>query len=63
LGWVGGGLGGARANPPLLQENETHDTESKLPEALNPLLGVRPYPSRIRCATLPWTAAQRALAD
>jgi nitrogen fixation protein NifU and related proteins len=34
---------------PLLQE-------------LEPLLGVRPYPSRIRCATLPWTAAVEALA-
>jgi nitrogen fixation NifU-like protein len=33
---------------PLLQE-------------LEPLLGVRPYPSRIRCATLPWTAAVAAL--
>ena len=29
--------------------------------SLQPLLGVRPYPSRVRCATLPWTAAQRAL--
>jgi len=29
---------------------------------LRPLLGVRPYPSRVRCATLPWTAASRALA-
>ena len=28
---------------------------------LNPLLGVRPYPSRIRCATLPWTAAMKAV--
>ena len=30
--------------------------------SLQPLLGVRPYPSRVRCATLPWTAAKRALA-
>ena len=30
-------------------------------EALIPLLGVKPYPSRIRCATLPWTAARSAL--
>jgi nitrogen fixation NifU-like protein len=29
---------------------------------LHPLLGVRPYPSRVRCATLPWSAARRALA-
>ena len=30
-------------------------------ETLSPLLGVKPYPSRIRCATLPWTAARSAL--
>lgn len=29
---------------------------------LAPLLGVRPYPSRIRCAMLPWEAAVRAIA-
>ncbi len=28
---------------------------------LAPLLGVRPYPSRIRCATLPWEAAEKAM--
>ena len=37
--------------------------QQDLPEELQPLLGVRPYPSRIRCATLPWTAAVSALAD
>jgi nitrogen fixation NifU-like protein len=35
--------------------------ELLLHEDLHALLGVRPYPSRIRCATLPWTAARRAL--
>jgi nitrogen fixation NifU-like protein len=30
-------------------------------KALSPLLGVRPFPSRIRCATLPWSAASKAL--
>ena len=30
-------------------------------DELKPLLGVRPFPSRIRCATLPWTAARKAL--
>mgnify|MGYP001555688430 CR=1 FL=1 len=30
-------------------------------DALTPLLGVRPYPSRIQCATLPWKAAARAI--
>lgn len=28
---------------------------------LSPLLGVRPYPSRIQCATLPWKTAVKAL--
>ena len=28
---------------------------------LSPLLGVRPYPSRIQCATLPWNTADKAL--
>jgi len=41
---------GARMNPLLREE-------------LRPLLGVRPFPSRVRCATLPWTAATRALSD
>jgi nitrogen fixation NifU-like protein len=30
-------------------------------DELRPLLGVKPFPSRIRCATLPWTAARKAL--
>jgi nitrogen fixation NifU-like protein len=36
---------------------------SQLPDELQPLLGVRPYPSRVRCATLPWEAAVAALDD
>jgi nitrogen fixation NifU-like protein len=30
-------------------------------DALKPLLGVKRYPSRIRCATLPWSTARKAL--
>jgi len=30
-------------------------------EALSPLLNVRPFPARIRCATLPWSAASKAM--
>jgi len=45
----------SRMNP-LLQ-----GTDTSLPETLHPLLGVRPYPSRVRCATLPWEATVRAL--
>lgn len=37
------------------------DGELEGAKALKPLLGVRPYPSRIRCATLPWAAARDAL--
>lgn len=43
---------------PLLQGDE-----AVLPRELHPLLGVRPYPSRIRCATLPWEAATAALGE
>ena len=30
-------------------------------ESLRPLLGVRAYPSRVKCALLPWEAALKAL--
>ena len=30
---------------------------------LSPLLGVRPYPSRVQCATLPWDTAEKALTE
>jgi len=47
---------------PLLQPlPQVESDDAEIPEELQALLGVRPYPSRIRCATLPWTAAQRAL--
>lgn len=36
-------------------------TEPALHPDLRPLLGVRPYPSRVQCALLPWAAAERAL--
>jgi len=49
---------------PLLQPLPRDETDDAgLPERLRALLGVRPYPSRIRCATLPWTAARRALTN
>ena len=37
------------------------NADTEIDSALHPLLGVRPYPSRIRCATLPWSAAAKAL--
>ena len=36
-------------------------TENSEPPELRPLLGVKPFPSRIRCALLPWIAAKNAL--
>lgn len=44
-----------------LREDSPHSCDTDLPEALHPLLGVRPYPSRVRCATLPWEAAMAAV--
>ena len=56
-------LGKSRMNP-LPQIDDSHEASGNpLPQELRPLLGVRPYPSRVRCATLPWEAATRALTD
>jgi nitrogen fixation NifU-like protein len=44
-----------------LQAALTGDAEDEAPVELKALLGVKPYPSRIRCATLPWEAACLAL--
>jgi nitrogen fixation NifU-like protein len=38
------------------------DTTDPSLQALRPLAGVHEYPSRIKCATLPWMALQAALA-
>ena len=35
--------------------------DAALPEALQPLLGVRAHPARLNCALLPWTTALDAL--
>lgn len=51
----------ADSTPPAGDRSSPTDAAAQLPEELQPLLGVRPYPSRVRCATLPWTAAIRAL--
>ena len=39
------------------------DTEAEGYDSLRALLGVKRYPSRIRCALLPWEAAIEALSD
>jgi len=46
----------------VVQEQEAQSRlKPLLPMKLHPLLGVRPYPSRVQCATLPWRAAELAL--
>ena len=52
---------GGYAHPPSRMNPLPQGDANTLPEALRPLLGVRPYPSRVRCATLPWEAAVAAL--
>jgi nitrogen fixation NifU-like protein len=37
------------------------DADSRLPESLRPLGGVREFPVRIKCATLPWRTLLAAL--
>ena len=44
-----------------LQAALEHDQGSGGIPELRPLLGVKPYPARIHCATLPWSAARKAL--
>jgi nitrogen fixation NifU-like protein len=58
-GAVGADLVRDRAPSALPQDDQAPGIQ----EELRPLLGVRPYPSRIRCATLPWAAAASALAE
>lgn len=45
----------------MLEQSLVSGEEIASPEALKALLGVRKYPSRIKCVTLPWIAATRAL--
>jgi nitrogen fixation NifU-like protein len=44
-----------------LQQSLVSNEETDGPQALKALMGVRKYPSRIECVTLPWTAASKAL--
>ncbi len=46
-----------------LERALTSSEETDGPPALQALLGVRKYPSRIKCVTLPWTAAASALSQ
>ena len=49
----------ARKFTDMARSGETTDLDL---QALRPLAGVHEYPSRIKCATLPWAALQAALA-
>ncbi len=44
-----------------LEHSLVSNEETSGPRALKALLGVRKYPSRIECVTLPWKAAAKAL--
>lgn len=62
--WVPGGrVEDARKTHDWLELAMLSDEETSGPQALKALLGVRKYPSRIKCATLPWKAAMEALTD
>lgn len=61
-----------QAGGPVADLRVTHDwlkaalsggADSGQIEPLLPLLGVRAYPSRVRCALLPWEAAVQALEE
>ena len=41
--------------------NDGDESATALPESINVLSGVRSYPSRIKCATLPWHTMRGAL--
>jgi nitrogen fixation NifU-like protein len=66
---MGEGLQAALREPAEVASGATGDTAGQSDSRptppphpdLQPLLGVRPYPSRVQCALLPWTAAERAL--
>ena len=44
----------------LVRTGDTDSTDAAL-ETLRPLAGVSEYPSRVKCATLPWAALIAAL--
>jgi nitrogen fixation NifU-like protein len=46
-----------------LEQALGRNSEQPLEPELAALEGVRPYPSRVQCATLPWLAAVRAMGE
>ena len=52
-----------RAVHSWLENSLLSGEETDGPEALKALLGVKSFPSRIKCATLPWIASSEALSQ
>ena len=57
----GGSIEEFKAVHNWLEDSLLSGEETDGPEALQALLGVRKFPSRIKCATLPWIASSKAL--
>ena len=57
----GGSVEDFRAVHNWLERSLVSGEETDGPEALKALLGVRKFPGRIKCATLPWIAGSEAL--
>lgn len=59
---LGTGFEGLVGAPPVQAAGTGEDPQSLLPEALRAFAGVRAFPTRRRCALLPWRALTEALA-
>jgi nitrogen fixation NifU-like protein len=57
----GGSVEDFRAVHSWLEHSLVSGEETDGPEVLKALLGVRKFPARIKCATLPWIAGSEAL--
>ena len=58
---AGGLVSELRATHAWLESSLEGNLENVDRESLRPLLGVRAYPSRVKCALLPWEAASEAI--
>lgn len=58
---AGTGVSNFHATREWLQQKLNGETPGGEHAALEPLLGVKSYPARIKCALLPWTAGSEAL--
>ena len=53
--------GSAREAPAAAEPGALPETLEEDSERLEPLTGVKAYPARVKCATLPWHAFEAAL--